>query len=158
MTKSAGRCAFRPFGARGTFARMTRDLRVLGLATALVGLLVVANGCFLFNHGNKDEESTVVEGPEGEIALNVTNHNYLDVVVYVIHDGVRTRIGTVTGSSSTVFFLPGRLLGQGREIQLYGDAIGNDTYARTDILVVQRGQYIEWTLETDLQRSSVGVF
>ena len=158
MTKSAGRCAFRPFRARGTFARMTRDLRVLGLATALVGLLVVANGCFLFNHGNKDEESTVVEGPEGEIALNVTNHNYLDVVVYVLHDGIQTRVGTVTGSSSTVFFLPTRLLGQGREIQLYGDAIGNDSYARTEIIVVQRGQYIEWTLETDLRRSSVGVF
>ncbi len=44
------------------------------------------------------------------------------------------------------------------EIQLFGDAIGNDTYARTDILVVQAGQYIEWTLETDLRRSSVGVF
>ena len=41
---------------------------------------------------------------------------------------------------------------------MYGDAIGNDDYAVTDILVVQRGQYIEWTLETDLRRSSVGVF
>jgi len=158
MTMSAGRCAFRPFRARGTFARMTRDFRVLGLAAALVGLLVVANACFLFNHGKKDEESTVLESPEGEIALNVTNHNYLDVVVYVLHDGIQTRVGTVTGSSSTVFFLPTRLLGQGREIQLYGDAIGNDSYARTDIIVVQRGQYIEWTLETDLRRSSVGVF
>ena len=37
-----------------------------------------------------------------------------------------------------VFFLPARLLGQGREIQLYGDAIGNDSYARTEIIVVQR--------------------
>ena len=72
--------------------------------------------------------------------------------------GIQTRVGTVTGSSSTVFFLPTRLLGQGREIQLYGDAIGNDSYARTEIIVVQRGQYIEWTLETDLRRSSVGVF
>jgi hypothetical protein len=64
----------------------------------------------------------------------------------------------VTGSSSAVFFLPVRLLGQGREIELYGDAIGNDAYARTERLIVQRGQYIEWTLETDLRRSSVGVF
>jgi len=76
----------------------------------------------------------------------------------VLHDGVQTRVGMVTGSSSTVIFLPARLLGQGREIQLFGDAIGNDTYARTDILVVHTGQYIEWTLETDLRRSSVGVF
>jgi len=30
-----------------------------------------------------------------EIALNVTNHIYLDVVIYVVHDGQQTRVGTV---------------------------------------------------------------
>ena len=133
--------------------------RMLRLATALVIFPVAAPACFVFGRGNKpDEQSRMADVPEGEIALNVTNHNYLDVVVYVLHDGQRTRVGMVSGSSSTVFFLPSRLLGQGREIRLYGDAIGNDTYAVTDILVVQHGQYIEWTLETDLRRSSVGVF
>lgn len=132
--------------------------RMLRRATALL-LPVATTACFVFNRGHKpDEDSAISDAPESEIALNVTNHNYLDVVVYVVHDGQRTRIGTVTGSSSTVFFLPFRLLGQGREIRLFGDAIGSDAYAVTDILVVQRGQYIEWTLETDLRRSSVGVF
>ncbi|PYP00353.1 MAG: hypothetical protein DMD61_04455 [Gemmatimonadetes bacterium] len=122
-------------------------------------ILLAAPACFVFNRGNKSgDQSATADVPESEIALSVTNHNYLDVVVYVLHDGQRTRVGTVSGSSSTVFFLPIRLLGQGREIRLYGDAIGNDAYAVTDILVVQRGQYIEWTLETDLRRSSVGVF
>src|SRR5690349_13710197 len=125
---------------------------------ALPVLALLLSACFLFNRGKKAAPTPAVDVPEGEVALNVTNHNYLDVVVYVLHDGIQTRVGTVTGSSSTVFFLPARLLGSGREIQLYGDAIGNDSYARTDVLVVQRGQYIEWTLETDLRRSSVGVF
>jgi len=125
---------------------------------ALAALLLAATACFVFNRGRTAAPPSALDVPEGEVALSVTNHNYLDVVVYVLHDGLQTRVGTVTGSSSTVFFLPARLLGQGREIQLYGDAIGNDTYARTDILVVQPGQYIEWTLETDLRRSSVGVF
>ncbi len=132
---------------------------MLRVETALVFLLFAAPACFVFNRGNKpDTQSAAIDVPEGEIALNVTNHNYLDVVVYVFHDGQRTRVGTVTGSSSTVFFLPTRLLGQGREIRLIGDAIGSDAYAVTDVLIVQRGQYIEWTLETDLRRSSVGVF
>jgi hypothetical protein len=129
----------------------------LRLQAALVALLLAAPGCFVFNR-NKARRQPTVAVPESEIALSITNHNYLDVVVYVLHDGLRTRVGTVTGSSSTVFFLPARLIGQGREIQLLGEAIGNDTFARTDILVVQHGQYIEWTLETDLRRSSVGVF
>jgi hypothetical protein len=126
-------------------------------AAACVALLLGTSGCFIFHRGKSDPQPAF-DVPAGEIALNVTNHNYLDVVIYVLHDGVQTRVGTVTGSSSAVFFLPTRLLGQGREIRLLGDAIGNDAYARTDILVVQRGQYIEWTLETDLRRSSVGVF
>jgi hypothetical protein len=130
---------------------------MLRLATALI-LPVAATACFVFNRGTKPGEESAIYTPESEIALNVTNHNYLDVVVYIFHDGQRTRVGLVNGSSSTVFFLPPRLLGQGREIRLYGDAIGSDAYAVTDILVVQRGQYIEWTLETDLRRSSVGVF
>jgi hypothetical protein len=132
--------------------------RTFRLQAALAALLLAAPACFVFNRGNKAAPAPAIDVPEGEIALTVTNHNYLDVVIYVLHDGVQTRVGMVTGSSSTVFFLPARLLGQAREIQLYGDAIGNDAYARTDILVVQRGQYIEWTLETDLRRSSVGVF
>src|SRR6266404_5107002 len=133
-------------------------LHALRLPAALAVLLLAAPACFIFNRESKAAPSPAMDVPEGEIALSVTNHNYLDVVVFVLHDGLQTRVGTVTGSSSTVFFFPGRRLGQAREIQLYGHALGSETYARTDILIVQRGQYIEWTLETDLRRSSVGVF
>jgi len=127
------------------------------LAAARVALLVGASGCLLFHRGTADPRRAL-DVPEGEIALNVTNHNYLDVVVYVLHDGQQTRVGTVTGSSSAVFFLPVRLLSMGHELQLLGDPIGSPDYARTPTLVIQPGQYIEWTLETDLRRSSVGVF
>lgn len=96
--------------------------------------------------------------PQTEFAIRVTNHNYLDVVLYVLHDGLQTRIGTVTGSSAQTFFLPVRLLSHSGEIRLYGDPVGNDEYALTDVLVVQPGQYIDWTLETDLRRSSAAVF
>ena len=133
-------------------------LHTLRLPAAFAVLLFAAPGCFIFNRESKAAPSPATNVPEGEIALSVTNHNYLDVVVYVLHDGLQTRVGTVTGSSSTVLFLAARLLGQAREIQLYGHAIGSDANVRTDILIVQPGQYIEWTLETDLRRSSVGVF
>ena len=38
------------------------------------------------------------------------------------------------------------------------DAGRDGAFARTQTLILQPGQYIEWTLETDLRRSSVGVF
>ena len=131
---------------------MRSRLRAAGAA-----LLLGASGCFIF-HRAAPNPQPAFEAPAGEIALNVTNHNFLDVVVYVLHDGQQTRVGTVTGSSSSLLFVPFRLLGLGHELQLYGRAIGSDSFARTQTLVVQQGQYIEWTLETDLRRSSVGVF
>jgi len=127
------------------------------LRAALVALLCGASACFIFNRGKPDPRPAF-DVPAGEIALNVTNHNYLDVVVYVLHDGQQTRVGMVTGSSAALLFVPIRLLGMGHELQLYGRAIGSDAFARTQTLILQPGQYIEWTLETDLRRSSVGVF
>ncbi len=125
------------------------------LGAALATLLCVAPACWWHR---KPSAQAVVAAPAGEVALQVTNHNFLDVVVYVLHDGQRTRVGTVTGSSSQIFYFPVRLLGQGHEIQLYGDAIGSPDFARTERLTIQPGQYIEWTLESDLRRSSVGVY
>lgn len=127
------------------------------LRAARVALLLGASGCFIFHHGKADPAPTF-DVPAGDIALNITNHNYLDVVIYVLHDGQQTRVGMVTGSSASLLFVPIRLLGMGHELQLFGRAIGSDAYARTQTLIIQAGQYIEWTLETDLRRSSVGVF
>jgi len=134
------------------------SVRALRLQAALAILLFAAPACFIFNRESKAAPAPAIDVPEGEIALSVTNHNYLDVVVYVLHDGLQTRVWTVTGSSSQVFYLRARLLGMGREIQLLGHPIGGQAVARTETLVVQPGQYIEWTLETDLARSSVGVY
>jgi hypothetical protein len=136
-----------------------RSLRSLRLVAALSVSVAVA-GCFVFHphHAGPGRESRAAGGSPGEIALNVANHNFLDVVVYVLHDGQQTRVGTVTASSSAIFYLPGRLLGLGREIQLLGHPIGGTDLARTETIVVQPGQYITWTLESDLGRSSVGVF
>lgn len=96
--------------------------------------------------------------PVSDIPLKVTNRNWLDIVVYVVHGGERTRIGMVTSASAQEFLLPARLLGQAHELSLIGEAIGSNDVARTETLVIHSGQYIEWTLESDLRRSSVGVY
>ena len=141
-----------------------RGWRVVRFAVVPGLFAVLTAGCFVFGRG-KAAPQAAENVPEAEIALNVVNHNYLDVVIYVVHQSVRTRVGTVTGSTSAVFLLPPRLLGQGREIALRGypigakdTSIGGQNFAFTETLIVQQGQYIEWTLETDLRRSSVAVY
>jgi len=93
-----------------------------------------------------------------DVALHVTNHHWLDVTVSVEHDGQRTRIGDVTAAASAEFVLPLRVFGVSREFRLVGEAIGSPEVVRTETLTIQPGQFIEWTLEHDLRRSSVGVF
>ena len=134
-----------------------RSVPAIRVGTVLAALLFVAPACF-WHRKPASAGNAPRDVPEGEIALQVTNHNFLDVTIYVLHNGQRTRVGTVTGSSSQVFYLPARLLGLGREIQLLGDPIGSTDFAVTETLIIQPGQYIEWTLETDLRRSSVGVY
>jgi hypothetical protein len=96
--------------------------------------------------------------PRGEFALSVINHHWLDVTVYVAHGGERTRVGTVTASSNERFLLSARLLGATHEVYLVGHAVGSLELIRTEVLLVQPGQVIEWTLENPLRRSSVGVY
>jgi hypothetical protein len=93
-----------------------------------------------------------------DIPLEVANHNWLDVIVYVVRDGQPTRVGIASASSSARFTLPARLLGQGREIRLMGHPIGGSGATLTETVVVQPGQWIEWTLESDLARSAIGVY
>lgn len=133
---------------------MTRASRILGRLASPGLLAALAAGCFVFGRG----KPAVSGARAAEIALNVTNHNYLDVVIYVLHDGQQTRVGTVTGSSSAVFYLQAWLVGQAHEVRLYGAPIGSTARASTETLIVQPGQIIEWTLETDLRRSSVAVY
>lgn len=116
-------------------------------------LLAAATACGRHAH----HQSTPVE-PGGEIALQIINHHWLDVTVYVLHNGARTRIGLVTAATSQTFILPSRILGQAREIALLGEVVGNRDAARTETLIVKPGQSIEWTLEIDLRRSSVAVY
>ena len=94
----------------------------------------------------------------GEFVLRVVNHHWLDVDIYILHDGQRTHVGTVTATTTQEFLLTDRLLGASRQIALLADAIGSPEGVRSETLLLQPGQYIEWTLESSLRRSSVGVY
>jgi hypothetical protein len=108
--------------------------------------------------GSHRHRPSAASEPPPDVTLQVTNHNFLDVTVLLLRDGQRIRIGLATGTSSQSFTIPGRLIAQTHEIVLLGEAIGSNDRVRTESLIVLPGQRIEWTLETNLQRSSVGVY
>jgi hypothetical protein len=127
--------------------------RRLRSAVLPLGLTLAVVACFL---GKK--ESPAAAPRSEDVPVLIVNHHWLDVTIYVIHDGQRTRLGVAGGTAETQMMLPSRLLGVGRDIQLYGDPIGSSERALTEVIVVQPGQFVEWLLEPTLDRSTVGVY
>jgi len=87
-------------------------------------------------------------------SLMLTNHNLLDVNIFVFHDGQADRVATVPASSSRVLALPLWLLGQSKAIKLIAEPIGADTRYTTDLMSVQPGQTVRLYVETPIERSN----
>jgi hypothetical protein len=114
-------------------------------------LLLVPVGCA--RHG-----ASAAASSGSEIVLVVENHHWNDVIISVLHDGVVDRIGLVTAVKTSTLAIPSRRLGSSGVIRLRAHAVGAPDDHTSDSFVVRPGQEIEWTLESDLARSSVAVY
>ncbi len=129
------------------------DMQATALRRALASTLI----CITLGCGHRARVNAGYAEP-ADVVLTVTNHHFLDVTVYLEHDGQRTRVGTVTAVSTVQFHLRRNNLSASRQFRLFATAIGSDENVRTETLTIQSGQTIEWTLEHDLRRSSVGIY
>jgi hypothetical protein len=102
-------------------------------------------------------ESGAAPESGADIALVVENHHWSDVIVYLLHDGVLDRVGLATAVKTSTFNIPSRRLGTAGLVRLRGHPVGAPDDHTTEAFVVRPGQEIEWTLESDLARSSVAV-
>jgi hypothetical protein len=134
--------------SRGRRRRTERWTQPILLVLALLG----SSGC-----ARHTAESGATPESRADIALVVENHHWSDVVVYLLHDGVTDRIGLATAVKTSTFVIPSRRLGTAGLVQLRGHAVGAPDDHTTEAFIVQPGQEIEWTLESDLARSSVAV-
>ena len=125
-----------------------------GALSLLLSLAAGSAGC----GGRHNVEDEPEADPNAPTPLTVTNNNWLDVVVYVFHDGEATRVATVTAATTANYFLPPWMLGHSRTIRLIGHAVGSNRNISTELIHIQPGQFIEWRLESDLSRSSVAVY
>ena len=133
---------------------LTDISRIRRLIAALVTVVMLACG----GGSEPEDEVEPMADPSEPVPLTVTNAYRLDIVIFVYHDGELSRVGTATASSSTTFSLARWMLGQSRTIRLFGDPIGSNESARTEAIHIQPGQYIDWRLESQLNRSTVAVY
>jgi hypothetical protein len=146
------------------------SLRTSVSAIGLLTNLLLAAGCAARSvppgeadaqgdaNGEADARGEANAHGEGvEMALEVENHNWSDIVVYLMRGSQSHRLGMVTAASTAHFVFPYRHLGTGGNARLQAHAVGGPQAVTSENLLVQPGQGIKWTLESDLRQSFVAV-
>jgi hypothetical protein len=91
--------------------------------------------------------------------LNVVNHHWSDVDIYVIRDGQRQRVGTVTAAAEENFELNPSITKGGGTLQLQAHAVGSSGGINSEVITVRPGgMQITWTLENNLSRAVLAVY
>ena len=89
--------------------------------------------------------------------LTLNNHHWLDINVFVQHDGEASRVTTVTASSSQTLILPLWLLGESKIVRIIAEPVGEAGSYTTDQLRVDPGQSVEVNVESVLSKSNYSV-
>ena len=100
-------------------------------------------------------DSTVVLEP---VVLEVENHNWADVVLYVVHDGIQTRFTQVAAAHNVSLEIPPRLQGQMGVIRIAARRIGGTDSYVSQAISVRGSSAVRLTIESSLNHSSVGVW
>jgi hypothetical protein len=96
--------------------------------------------------------------PVEQLVLEIENHNWSDIVVFVVHDGLTSRLTQVTaGRSVSVPLLP-RHVGAMGTLRLAVHPIGGSSDYTSESVSLRTGSTIRLTVESSVGRSSVAVW
>jgi len=96
--------------------------------------------------------------PTEPVVLEVENHNWADIVLYVVHDGVQTRFAQVAAAHNVSIEIPPKLQGQMGVIRIAARRIGGTDSYLSQAISLRGGSAVRFTIESSLSRSSVGVW
>ncbi len=119
----------------------------------LVGLMAAA--CFGPRQKLRPDSGPAPLADGFELTLN--NRHWLDINVFVVHDGEASRVTSVTASTSQSLILPVWMLGESKLVRIIAEPVGeNDSYT-TDLLRVDLGQSVELNVESVLSKSNYSI-
>jgi hypothetical protein len=96
--------------------------------------------------------------PAVPVILDVENHNWADVVLYVVHDGRQTRLANVGAAHDLSVEIPPQLQGEMGIIRLAVRRIGGRDSYMSESISLRGGPSVRLTIESNISRSSVGVW
>lgn len=97
------------------------------------------------------------------IPVEIRNDNMQAVNIYILHGGLRTRIGVADAAQASSFFFPASYSeGAGRvqlvAVPLIGGRFGWRKSIQSEPIVVHAGERVIFSLEPDLARSTIAVY
>jgi hypothetical protein len=95
-------------------------------------------------------------GTQGAVRLVVQNQNFYDMDLYVVSEGLPTRVGDVTGNSSASFTLDPSFF-PSTELRIIATPVGGNGRASSGPLNVGPGQTIHFTIGSVLRQSSATI-
>jgi len=101
------------------------------------------------------------DGPSAVPAatVRVTNNNWADMNVFVVRNGMRTRLGTVTSLKTTTFRVPSSTLPRGvTQVRIIADPIGSSRGYISEELPLYPGQEVAMTVQSVIHMSSVAAW
>jgi len=90
--------------------------------------------------------------------VRVTNHNWNDMEIFAIRNGGRRTLGVVGAAQQATLLVSEDMLDTDGTLQLAARIQGQRDMIVMDPVRVPSGDYLDWSLENEFGRSSVGYF
>ena len=105
-----------------------------------------------------DGEDFAQAAPARNAIVHVDNHNWQDVDVFAVREGMKIRLGMVTSMAGGDFKLPESFLVGSPNVQLRIDPIGSSMGYMTQTILVAPGQTVDLRIENNLNLTSYSVY
>lgn len=108
-----------------------------------LSLALIVGGCAAGPPGTPTQRDPFESAAQGtdDVLLTVQNNDFRDASIYAIWNGVRRRVGSVTGMTSETF----RMTWRSEEIQLAIDFVGGGGYTSERVPVTQ-GDHLDFVI------------
>ena len=121
-------------------------------------LMAVAAAAFLATGCASAGERPASGGfSDGSTTIRVTNNNWSDMTIYLVRQGTRQRLGTVTSQGIGIFRVPSHAVESSSDVRLIADPIGSTRAYSSAPILISPGQQMEWRLENAINLSSFWV-
>ena len=96
--------------------------------------------------------------PVQDLVLEVSNNNWSDVVIYMVQNGSRKRFTMVTAARSATVSIPSQFISSNGSVQIVAHRVGGTDEYVSPVVSVFLGHTVALTLESNLNRSTIGVW